>query len=75
MPLLKGIAKVTNAKPIVDSSLRLLHISNEKTEYKKGKAKKAFDKGDITKEAYEKQIVMLDSDIENMPKFGQYRFE
>ena len=75
MPLLDGVAKITGAKPIADTSLRLLHINRQKVEYKKGKAKKALEKGNLTKEEYEKQIVMLDKDIEGMPKYGQYRFE
>ncbi len=75
MPLLDGIAKVTNTKAITESSLRLLHIDKERFEYKKGKAKRALEKGELTKNEYEKQMILLDKDIERMPKYGQYKFE
>ncbi|TFG30649.1 hypothetical protein EU527_14235 [Candidatus Thorarchaeota archaeon] len=75
MPLLEGIAEKTGSIPIAESSLRLIHIEGAKVDYKKTKAKKAFDKGDITKEEYDKQIVILDKGIESMVKYGHYRFE
>lgn len=75
MPLLEGVAEKTNTRPIEESSLRLIHIERAKGEYKKARAKIALDKGEITKEEYNKQTVILDKNIENKPKHGHYRFE
>jgi hypothetical protein len=74
-PLLEGISEITGTRPLMDSSLRLSHIEHAKAEYKKSKVKKAFDKGEMTKEEYDKQIVKLDKGIESIPKYGHYRFE
>lgn len=75
MPMLEGIGEKTGAKPEMDSALRLVHNAMASAEYKKGKAKAALDKGQITNEEYDKEIVMLEQRIENAPKFGLYRFK
>ncbi|TFG33996.1 hypothetical protein EU527_05575 [Candidatus Thorarchaeota archaeon] len=74
-PLLEGIADKTETVPIMESALRLIHIERAKVDYKKTKLKKSNDKGEITKEEYTKQIVILDEVIENMSRYGHYRFE
>jgi hypothetical protein len=75
MPMLEGIGEKTGAKPEMETSLRLAHIAAAKFHYKKAKAKTALDKGQITKEEYDKEIVMLDKGIENAPTLGLYRFK
>ena len=75
MPMLEGIGENTGAKPKMESSLRLAHIESSKFQYKKGKAKAALEKGQITKEEYDKEIVMLDQGIENAPTLGRYSFK
>jgi len=75
MPLLEGIGEITNSKPIFDTSLRLIHIENKKVEYKKARTKAAFEKGNITEEDFDKQIVILEKSLESIAKHGQYRFE
>ncbi len=75
MPMLEGIGTKTGAKPEMDSALRLVHNAKTSAEYKKGKTKAALDKGQITNEEYDKEIVMLEQHIENVPKFGLYRFK
>jgi hypothetical protein len=75
MPMLEGIGEKTGVKPEMETSLRLAHIEAAKFLYKKDKAKAAFDKGNLTKEEYDKQIVMLDKSIENAPTLGLYRFK
>jgi hypothetical protein len=75
MPMLEGIGEKVGAKPEMESSLRLAHIQIAKLNYKKEKAKKALDNGKITKEEYDKQIVMLDEGIENAPTLGKYHFK
>ena len=75
MPMLEGIGEKTGAKPEMESALRLAHIENVKFHYKKGKVKAALDKGQITQEEYDKEIVMLDKSIENTQTLGLYRFK
>jgi hypothetical protein len=75
MPMLEGIGEKIGAKPEMESSLRLAHIERAKFDYKKGNAKAALDKVQITKEEYDNQIVMLEQSIENAPTFGLYRFK
>ncbi len=75
MPMLEGIGKKSGVKPTMDSALRLVHNAKARAEYKKGKAKAALDKGQITNEEYDKEIVMLEQRIENAPKIGLYRFK
>jgi len=75
MPLLEGIGEKTGTKPIFGASLRLVHIENMKVDYKKARAKAAFEKGDISKEDYDKQIVILEKSLESTSKYGRYRFE
>jgi len=75
MPMLEGIGEKTGAKPEMESSLRLAHIESAKFQYKKGKVKAALEKGQITKEEYDKEIVMLDQGIENAPTLGRYHFK
>jgi hypothetical protein len=74
IPMLEGIGEKVSAKPTMESDLRLIHIERSKVDYKKGKAKAALKKGQITKEEYENQIVMLEKSIESVPEFGVYRF-
>ena len=59
----------------MENSLRFAHLQSAKFAYKKEKAKKALDKGQITKEQYDKEIVMLDQGIENAPTLGKYNFK
>ena len=75
MPLLEGIGEKTGAAPIFDSSLRLIHIEHTKIDHKKARAKIALEKGDISKEDYDKQIVILEKSLESTEKYGHYRFE
>ena len=75
IPMLEGIGEKIGAKPEMETSLRLAHIEGAKLDYKKGKAKAALEKGQITKEEYDNQIVMLEQSIENAPTFGLYRFK
>ncbi|MHA3964789.1 MAG: hypothetical protein AM325_014760 [Candidatus Thorarchaeota archaeon SMTZ1-45] len=75
MPMLKGIGEKVDAKPTMESDLRLIHLEHSKIDYKKNKAKGALEKGQISKNEYEKQIVMLDESIESLPTFGVYRFD
>jgi hypothetical protein len=75
MPMLEGIGEKTGAKPEMESALRLTHITSAKFIHKKNKIKAALEKGQITKEEYDKEIVMLDQDIENAPTLGLYRFK
>jgi hypothetical protein len=75
MPMLEGIGEKTGAKPEMESALRLAHIQSAKVHYKKDKAKVALQKGQITKGEYDKEIVMLDNSIKNVPTLGRYRFK
>lgn len=75
MPMLEGIGEKTKSRPKAETSLRLIHIDKAKAEYKKSKAKKALEKGAITKEDYDKQIVLLEKSIEGPIRYGLYRFE
>lgn len=75
IPMLEGIGEKIGATPEMDSSLRLVHIANARVDNKKRKTKAALDKGQITNEEYDKEIVMLEQHIENVPKFGLYRFK
>ncbi len=75
IPMLEGIGEKTGAKPEMVSALRLAHIEHSRIDYKKNKAKKALDNGQMTKEEYDKEIVMLDKIQENTPTLGRYRFK
>jgi hypothetical protein len=75
MPMLEGIGEKMGAKPMMESSLRLAHIESSKIAYKKGKMKAALDKGQITKEQHDKEILLLDETLENAPTLGLYRFK
>ncbi|MFW9960362.1 MAG: hypothetical protein ACFFDV_05055 [Candidatus Thorarchaeota archaeon] len=75
MPLLEGIGEKTGATPIFGSSLRLIHIEKSKIDHKKARAKMAFEKGSMSKEEYDKQIVILEKSLESIVKHGHYRFE
>lgn len=75
MPMLEGIGEKTGSKPEMETSLRLAHIERAKVKHKKSKAKAALEKGRITKEEYDKEIVMLDKTLENAPTLGLYRFK
>jgi hypothetical protein len=75
MPMLSGIGEKVGATPEMETSLRLAHIEYAKFQHKKGKAKAALDKGQITKEEYDKEIVMLNKSLENAPTLGLYRFK
>jgi hypothetical protein len=74
-PLLQGVGDITGSSPVVENSLRLIHIEKAKVEYKKSKVKRALDGGSITKGEYDKQIAALDKSAINTPKRGHYRFE
>ena len=58
-PMLEGIGEKTGTKPIMDSSLRLSHVERVKIEYKKGKAKAAFDKGAVSKKISISRLQLL----------------
>ena len=75
MPMLEGIGEKIGAKPEMETSLRLAHIEGSKIAHKKGKAKAALEKSRITKEEYDKEIVMLDDALEKAPTLGRYRFK
>ena len=75
MPMLEGIGEKTGSTPEMETSLRLAHVEGAKVTYKKGKAKTALDRGQITKEEYDKEIVMLDKILERAPTLGLYRFK
>jgi hypothetical protein len=74
-PMMEGIGGKAGANPIVDASLRLIHLEKAKSDYKKGKAKIALDKGAISKDEYDNQITSLDKMLENIPAEGRYRFD
>ncbi|MFX1261839.1 MAG: hypothetical protein ACFFAZ_07130 [Promethearchaeota archaeon] len=74
-PMLEGIGGETGTKPTVESALRLIHLDKARADYKKSKAKKALDKGAISKEEYAKQISALDEIIRKIPSEGRYRFD
>ncbi|MBD3407447.1 MAG: hypothetical protein GF411_15120 [Candidatus Lokiarchaeota archaeon] len=74
-PMLEGIGEKVGAKPVIETSLRLIHNEHARLDYKKGKAKKALDAGSIDKAEYEKQISALDEGIKKLPEVGIYRFE
>ena len=75
MPMLEGIGERTGAKPEMVSALRLAHIESSKVDYKKGKIEAALDKSQITREEYDKEIVILDQRLENTPTLDLYRFK
>jgi hypothetical protein len=75
MPLLKGISDITGGKPVLENSLRLIHIENNKIEYKKAKAKKAKESGAITQKEFDRQIGILNESLDRAQKYGHYRFE
>ena len=75
MPMLEGIGEKTGAKPEMESALRLAHIESTKVDYRKSKVKAALDKNQITKEEYDKEMVILDQRLVNTPTFGLYRFK
>jgi hypothetical protein len=75
MPMLEGIGEKTGARPEMETSLRLAHIETAKIAYKKGKAKAALERGSVTKEQYDKEIVMLDDTLVKAPTLGRYRFK
>jgi hypothetical protein len=74
-PLLQGISDITETRPVVENSLRLIHIERAKLEHRKSKAKRALDDGNITKGEYDKQISTIDRSTETAQKRGHYRFE
>lgn len=74
-PLLEGIGEKARAKPRMESTLRLIHLEKAKVEYKKGKAKAAFEKGAISKEEYDNQVANLEGALQSLPKEGRYRFD
>jgi hypothetical protein len=73
-PMLEGIGEKTGTKPIMESSLRLSHVERVKIEYKKGKAKASLDKGDMSRDDFDKQIKALDKAMQEIPVVGRYRF-
>ncbi|MBY8998666.1 MAG: hypothetical protein KGD60_13130 [Candidatus Thorarchaeota archaeon] len=75
MPMLEGIGEKTGVKPVMESALRLAHIEGAKVDYKKDKVKAALDKSQITREEYDKEMVVLKQRLENSPKLGLYRFK
>jgi hypothetical protein len=75
LPLLEGIGEKTGAKPEMITELRLIHIERAKVDYKKGKAQKALDDGQISEKELEKEIAKLEQSLKTIPKFGQYVFK
>ncbi|MHA2080914.1 MAG: hypothetical protein ACW99H_07205, partial [Candidatus Thorarchaeota archaeon] len=67
MPMLEGIGEKIGAKPEMESALRLAYIAKAKIDHKKDKVKAVLDKSQITKEEYDKEIVILDQRLENAP--------
>jgi hypothetical protein len=74
-PMLDGIGEKIGVKPTIESALRLIHIERSKIDHKKGKTKAALEKGQITRDEYENQIVMLEKSLGSIPEFGTYRFD
>ncbi|MFW9887442.1 MAG: hypothetical protein ACFFER_04630 [Candidatus Thorarchaeota archaeon] len=74
-PMLEGIGGKSGAKPVVESSLRLIHLEKAKLEYKKKKAKATFDKGDISKEEYDTQVEEINQVLGKIASQGRYRFD
>jgi hypothetical protein len=74
-PMLEGIGKKAGAKPQVESALRLTHLDKSKVDYKFGKAKATLNKGNISREEYDKQVEALDKILEKIPSEGRYRFD
>ncbi len=75
IPMLEGIGERVGAKPTMESDLRLIHIEHSKIEYKKSKAKRAFEKGQLSKKDYENQIILIQKSMDSLPKVGVYRFD
>ncbi len=75
LPMLQGIGEATGTQPQMITSLRLTYIERAKVDYKKGKAKKALDEGNITEKEFEKEITKLEQTLKVIPKFGQYEFK
>jgi hypothetical protein len=75
MPMLEGIGEKVGATPEMITALRLNHIERAKVEYKKGKATKALESGDITETEHKKEIAKLEQSLTLVPKFGQYVFK
>lgn len=75
IPMLEGIGERTGTKPEMVSALRLVHIEKTKVEHKKAKATSALDKGQISREEYDKQIVMLEQTLKDAPTVGKYQFK
>jgi hypothetical protein len=44
-------------------------------DYKFGKAKATLNKGNISREEYDKQVEALDKILEKIPSEGRYRFD
>jgi hypothetical protein len=74
-PMLEGIGKKAGAKPVVEYSLRLIHLERTKAEYKKKKTKAAFEKGSLSREEYDIQVEALDQVLGKIPSEGRYRFD
>ena len=75
IPMLEGIGERTGAEPEMVSALRLVYVEKAKVEHKKRKAKSALDKGQISRDEYDKQIVMLDQTLKDRPTVGKYQFK
>lgn len=75
LPMLQGVGEVVGAQPEMITSLRLTYIERAKVDYKKGKAKKALDEGQMTEKEYEKEIAKLEQTLNVIPKFGEYVFK
>jgi hypothetical protein len=74
-PMLEGICEKVGTSVEIESSLRMVHVIRAKTEYKMTKAKRALEKGAITKDEYDKQIANLEENLKGLSTIGRYRFE
>jgi len=74
-PMLEGIGEKAGARPVVESSLRITHLERVRLNHKKGKAKAALEKGEISKKDYETQIESFEESLQQIPSQGHYRFE
>jgi len=74
-PMLEGIGEKAGARPVVESSLRLSHLERVRLDYRKGKAKAALEKGEMSREDYKTQIASFEESFQQIPAQGRYRFE
>ncbi|MFX1416870.1 MAG: hypothetical protein ACFFC0_08655 [Promethearchaeota archaeon] len=74
-PMLEGIGEKAGARPVIESSLRMAHLERARLNHRKGKARAALEKGEISKKDYEARVASLEESLQQIPSQGHYRFE